>query len=154
MFLFIYYYIMAEKNTLSIADRLNILTDAEHFFADLSEAGENAYRLGRFKAMALGTVRECLDLYKERMMEWEDWTEEKLEDALDIIVNEKLINMMIENTEMKEDEADFYRWGFGLSVGIVQNDQETLDGLAEQQDAFEKILEAKRDNKTLADLLS
>ncbi|MBO7696736.1 MAG: hypothetical protein J6T10_29250 [Methanobrevibacter sp.] len=60
---------MAEKNTLSIADRLNILTDAEHFFADLSEAGENAYRLGKFKAMALGTVRECLDLYKERMME-------------------------------------------------------------------------------------
>lgn len=154
MFLFIYYYIMAEKNTLSIADRLNILTDAEHFFADLSEAGENAYRLGKFKAMALGTVRECLDLYKERMMEWEDWTEEKLEDALDIIVNEKLINMMIENTEMKEDEADFYRGWFGLSVGIVQNDQETLDGLAEQQDAFEKILEAKRDNKTLADLLS
>lgn len=153
MFLFIYYYIMAEKNTLSIADRLNILADAEQFFADLSDAWENAYRLGKFKAMALGTVKDCLQLYQDKMMDWKEWTEEDLEKALDTIVNESLIDMMVDNNKMSEDEADFYRWGFGLSVGIVQNDQETLDGLAEQQDAFEKILEAKRDNKTLADLL-
>lgn len=143
-----------EKTTTSIADRLNILADAEQFFADLSDAWENACRLGKFKAMALGTVKDCLQLYQDKMMDWKEWTEEDLEKALDTIVNESLIDMMVDNNKMSEDEADFYRWGFGLSIGIVQDDKETLDWLREQMDAYENILQTKIENKTLKDLLS
>lgn len=145
---------MERTNSTSIADRLNVLADAEQFFADLSDAWERAYHLGKFKAMALGTVKDCLNLYQEKMMDWEDWTQEHLDKALDTIVNESLIDMMIENNGMNDEEADFYRWWFGLSIGIVQDDKQTLDGLQEQMDAYEQILEAKVGDRTLRDLLS
>lgn len=65
---------------MTIEERLNFLKEAEDFFKDLSAAGENNYRLGKFKSAALATVRECLDIYKAKALEGADWTEETLDE--------------------------------------------------------------------------
>ena len=142
---------MAEK--LSIAERLALLDEAENFFADLSAAGEDNEKLWLRKAAALWTVKECLELYKNKMLEWKDWTEVTLEEWLATVVDEDYIAKMIETNWMTEEEAVFYKGWFGIAVGIVHWDEETINDLRELETQYDKIVELKAQDKTLADLL-
>lgn len=142
---------MAKK--LSIAERLALLDEAENFFADLSAAGEDNEKLWLRKAAALWTVKECLELYKNKMLEWKDWTEVTLEIALATVVDEDYIAKMIETNWMTEEEAAFYKGWFGIAVGIVHWDEETINDLRELETQYDKIVELKAQDKTIADLL-
>lgn len=139
--------------TLTIEERLALLGDAENFFADLSDAGEKNYKLGLKKAAALGTVKESLELYKKRMLDWEERTEEEIEKALNMIIDSWHIDLMAKEYDMSEEDRDFYEWGFGLAIGIMKWDEEQIKGFREMQVAYDDLVEAKLWNKTLADII-
>lgn len=128
---------------MTIEERLNLLGEAEKFYSDLSNAGEDVYRLGLRKAAALGTVKEWLELFKERMLEEEDWTEKTLEGALAFVLNEDYINEMIDKYELKGDEADFYMGWFGLAKSIMEGDKDIIDRLKKEQAAYDELVEKK-----------
>ena len=142
---------MAEK--LSIAERLALLDEAENFFADLSAAGEDNEKLWLRKAAALWTVKECLELYKNKMLEWKEWTEETLEEWLATVIEEDYMAKMIEINWMTEEEAVFYKGWFGMAIGIVHWDEETINDLRELEAQYDNIVELKAQDKTIADLL-
>ena len=138
---------------LSIEERLNLLQEAENFFADLSSAWEENEKLWLRKAAALSTVSEWLELYKNKMLEWKDWTEKTLEEWLTTVVNEEYINQMIDIHWMTGEEALFYRWGFWMAVWILEWDEETISWLRELQEEYNDIEEMQASNRTIADLL-
>lgn len=138
---------------LTIDERLALLEEAEQFFADLSAAGEDDEKLWRKKAAALWTVKECLELYKNKMLEWKSWTETTLEMALATVVEEDYIEKMIKINWMSEEEADFYKGWFGMAVWIIEWDKETIDWLRELQEGYAHLEEMKASDKTIADLL-
>lgn len=142
---------MAEK--LTIDERLALLEEAEQFFADLSAAGEGNEKLWRKKAAALWTVKDCLALYKNKLLEGKDWTETTLEMALGTVIEEDYIDKMIEINWMTDEEAEFYRGWFGMAIGIINWDEETINGLKELEEQYDNILEMKSKDKTIADLL-
>lgn len=142
---------MAEK--LSIEERLALLTEAENFFSDLSEAWEENMRLWLFKVAAISTVKECLEVYKDKALEWKEWTEETLEEWIATVIEEDYINSMIKMKWMTELEADFYKGGFGLSIGLLRWDEESIAGLKELEEEYDNIVELKSKDKTIADLL-
>lgn len=142
---------MAEK--LSIDERLALLQEAENFFADLSSAWEENEKLWLRKAAALSTVRECLELYKDKALEWKGWTEETLKEWLATVIEEDYIDKMIEINWMTDEEAEFYRGWFGMAIGIINWDEETINGLKELEEQYDNILEMKSKDKTIADLL-
>lgn len=142
-----------QKMDLSIQDRLSILDEAEKFFSDLSDAGETAKELWWRKAAALWTVRTCLDLYQKKILNWEDWTEDTLEQWLATVVDEDYIKTMVETKDMTDEEASFYMGWFGLAVWIIQNDKKAIDWLRELEAQYDEIIDAKLSNKTIADLL-
>lgn len=138
---------------LTIDERLALLEEAENFFADLSATGENNERLWRTKAAALWTVKDCLELFKNKMLEWKDWTETTLKMALDTVVDEDYIKTMENNKQMTDEEKDFYEGWFGLAIGILNWDKEAIDGLRELEKQYDDIVEMKAQNRTVADLL-
>ena len=138
---------------LTIDERLALLEEAEQFFADLSAAGEDDEKLWRKKAAALWTVKECLELYKNKMLEWKDWTETTLEMALATVVEEDYIEKMVKINWMSEEEADFYKGWFGMAIGIIHWDEETINDLRELENQYDNIVELKAQDKTIADLL-
>lgn len=139
---------------LSIEERLALLQEAENFFADLSSAWEESEKLWLRKAAALSTVRECLELYKDKALEWKDWTEETLKEGLTTVIEEDYIDNMIKINWMPDLEADFYRWWFWLAIWIIEGNKEAIDWLRELQREYENLERAKASNKTIADLLS
>lgn len=138
---------------LSIEERLNLLKEAENFFADLSSAWEENEKLWLRKAAALWTVSECLELFKNKMLEWKGWTEETLKEWLATVVDEGYINNMIEIKWMTDEEADFYKGWFGMAVWIIEGDEETISWLRELQKEYDNIEEMQASNRTIADLL-
>lgn len=124
---------------MTIEERLKLLGEAEDFYSDLSDAGKDIYRLGLRKAAALGTVKEWLELFKERMLGEEDWTEKTLESALTLVLNEDYINEMIDQYELKGDEADFYKGWFGLAKSIMEGDENITDRLRKEQAAYDEL---------------
>lgn len=138
---------------LTIDERLALLEEAENFFADLSASGEDNERLWLRKAAALWTVKECLELYKNKMLEWKDWTEATLKMALDTVIEEDYVTKMIEINWMTVEEAEFYKGWFGMAIGIIEWDEETIAGLKDLEEQYDKIVEMKAQNKTVADLL-
>ena len=138
---------------LTIDERLALLEEAENFFADLSASGEDNEKLWLRKAAALWTVKECLELYKNKMLEWKDWTEATLKMAIDTVIEEDYVIKMIEINWMDELEADFYRGWFGLAIGIIEWDEEQINWLKELEEQYDKIVEMKAQNRTVADLL-
>lgn len=138
---------------LSIEERLNLLQEAESFFADLSSAWEENEKLWLRKSAALWTVRGCLELYKDKALEWKDWTEETLKDGLATAIDEGYINEMIETHWMTDEEVDFYKGWFGMAVWIIEWDKETIDWLRELQKGYAHLEEMKASNKTIEDLL-
>ena len=142
---------MAEK--LSIDERLALLAEAEDFFSDLSATGEDNEKLWLLKAAALGTVRECLEIYKDKALVWAEWTETTLKMWVVTAIEEDYIESMIEMKWMTEEEAEFYKGGFGLAIGILEGDKESIDGLKELEKEYDNILELKSKDKTIADLL-
>lgn len=138
---------------LSIKERLDLLQEAENFFADLSSAWEENEKLWLRKAAALATVSGELELYKNKVLEWKDWTEESLKDGLATAIDEEHINEMIETHWMTDEEADFYQGWFGMAIWILNGNKETIDGLRELQKEYAHIEEMKASNKTIADLL-
>lgn len=138
---------------LSIEERLNLLQEAENFFADLSSAWEENEKLWLRKAAALSTVRECLELYKDKALEWKGRTEESLKEWLATVIEEDYIENMIKINWMTDEEADFYKGWFWLAVWIIEWDKETIDGLRELQKEYAHIEEMDMSNKTIADLL-
>ena len=137
---------------LSIDERLALLTEAENFFADLSSAWEKNEKLWLRKAAALSTVSECLELYKNKILEWKEWTEEALEEWLATVIEEDYVDRMIEINWMSDEEADFYRWGFWMAIWIIEWDEETISWLRELQEEYSNIEEMLASNKTIADL--
>lgn len=144
---------MAKKKIkkLSIDERLDILREAEQFFSDLGSAGENSERFGRVKAAALETVIECLDVFKDRVLKWWERTEWHLWAAIALVINEDFINQWAE--KLSEEEWDFYKWWFGLALGILLGDTEAIDWLRELEKDYDEILEARASTKTIADLV-
>lgn len=138
---------------LSIKERLDLLREAENFFADLSSAWEENEKLWLRKAAALATVSGELELYKNKVLEWKDWTEETLKDGLATAIDEEHINEMIETHWMTDEEADFYQGWFGMAIWILNGNKETIDGLRELQKEYANIEEMKASNRTIADLL-
>lgn len=138
---------------LSIEERLNLLQEAENFFADLSSAWEENEKLWLRKASALSTVRECLELYKDKALEWKERTEETLKEGLATVVEEDYIENMIKINWMTDEEADFYKGWFGMAIWILNGNKETIDWLRELQKEYAHIEEMKASNKTIADLL-
>lgn len=138
---------------LTIDERLALLEEAEQFFADLSASGEGNEKLWRKKAAALGTVKDCLELYKNKMLEGKDWTETTLQLGLATVIEEDYIERMIEINQMTDEEAEFYKGWFGLAVGIIEWDEEQIAGLKELEAQYDKIVEMKANNKTIADLI-
>lgn len=138
---------------LSIEERLNLLKEAENFFADLSSAWEENEKLWLRKAAALATVSGELEIYKNKVLGWKDWTEESLKDGLATAIDEEHINEMIETHWMTDEEADFYQGWFGMAIWILNGNKETINGLRELQKEYAHIEEMKASNKTIADLL-
>lgn len=138
---------------LTIDERLALLEEAENFFADLSATGEHNEKLWRTKAAALWTVKDCLELFKNKMLEWKDWTETTLKIALDTVVDEDYIKTMEKDKQMTDEEKDFYEGWFGLAIGILNWDKEAIDGLRELEKQYDNIVEMKAQNRTVADLL-
>ena len=134
---------------MTIEERLNLLGEAEEFFANLSDAWKEVYKLWLRKAAALGTVKEWLELYRARMLEWGEWTDEELEKGLDMTVDWDYIQRMIDYNGMTEEEADFYMGWFGLAKWIMQGDQEQIDWFRKQQGAYDDLLQAKFGEGTL-----
>lgn len=124
---------------MTIEERLKLLGEAENFYSDLSNAGEDVYRLGLRKAAALWTVKEWLELFKEKMLGEEDWTEKTLENALAFVLNEDYINEMIDQYELKGDEADFYMGWFGLAKSIMEWDEDIIYRLNKEQAAYDEL---------------
>ena len=94
---------------LTIDERFALLEEAEQFFSDLSDAGEESYRLGLRKAAALGTVLKGLELYQRRMLGGDEWTEKTLADGLAMVIRPETIDEMIEIFKPDEKEASFYK---------------------------------------------
>lgn len=138
---------------LSIEERLNLLQEAENFFADLSSAWEENEKLWLRKAAALWTVRECLELYKDKALEWKERTEETLKEWLATAIEEDYIENMIKINWMTDEEASFYKGWFGMAVWIIEWDKETIDWLRELQEEYAHLEEMKASNRTIADLL-
>lgn len=128
---------------MTIEERLKLLGEAEDFYSDLSDAGKDIYRLGLRKAAALGTVKEWLELFKEKMLGEEDWTEKTLESALALVLNEDYINEMIDKYELKGDEADFYKGWFGLAKSIMEWDEEIIKNFRLEQSSYDDLIERK-----------
>ena len=124
---------------MTIEERLNLLGDAEEFYSNLSDAGEDVYRLGLRKAAALWTVKEWLELYKWKMLEWKEWTQEDLEKALTIVIDGDYIDNMIAQYGIKNDEADFYMGWFGLAKSIMEWDEDTINRLKKEQAAYDEL---------------
>lgn len=138
---------------MTIEEKINLLAEAEHFFADLSDAWEEAYKLWLRKAAALWTVKEALDLYKARILEDREWTEEDLNEALKLILRPEYIEQMQEQYEIKWEELEFYLGWFGLARWILFGNEEDIKGFRETQAAYDDLIEAKLWNKTLADII-
>ena len=138
---------------LTIDERLALLEEAENFFADLSATGEHNEKLWRTKAAALWTVKDCLELFKNKMLEWKDWAETTLKIALDTVVDEDYIKTMEKDKQMTDEEKDFYEGWFGLAIGILNWDKEAIDGLRELEKQYDNIVEMKAQKRTVADLL-
>lgn len=142
---------MAEK--LSIDERLALLAEAEDFFSDLSAAGESNEKLWLTKSAALGTVKECLEIYQNKILEGAEWTEATLKMGVLTVIEEEYVDAMIEMKWMTGEEAWFYRGWFGLAIGILEWDEETINEFRELQEQYGKLLEMKSNDKTIADLL-
>ena len=138
---------------LTIDERLALLEEAENFFADLSSAWEENEKLWLRKAAALGTVKECLELYKNKMLEGKDWTETTLQLGLATVIEEDYIERMIEINQMTDEEAEFYKGWFGLAVGIIEWDKEQINGLKELEKQYDELVDYSIQNKTIADLV-
>lgn len=143
---------MAKKLKLSIQERLDLLSEAVAFFQDIWPSDDITH-LWLVKACALSTVKDCLDLFQERVLKWAEWTEKTLQTWLATVVDRDYIKKMEEKKWMSQEEINFYEGWFGLAVGIVEWDKEAIDSLRELQDAYDKVLEAKASNKTIADLI-
>lgn len=135
---------------MTIEERLNLLAEARDFYADLSDVGGLNELLWHRKAAALNTVIEGLDFYKRTALFKEERTEENLKEAMEVVIDEDKVNEMIEKFEMNDLEAGFYEGGFGLAIGILQENEEAIEGLKKLQEEFEKISKKK---KSIADLI-
>lgn len=138
---------------LSIEERLTLLTEAENFFADLSSAWKENEKLWLRKAAALWTVNECLEIFRNKILNWKDWTEETLEEWLATVIGEDYIDRMIEINWMSDEEADFYRWGFWLAIWIIKWEKGVISWLKELEKQYDYIARTRTSNKTIADLL-
>lgn len=69
---------------------------------------------------------------------------------MEAVIDEDKVNEMIEKFEMNDLEAGFYEGGFGLAIGILQENEEAIEGLKKLQEEFEKISKKK---KSIADLI-
>lgn len=123
-----------KKTNFTLAERLALLDEAENFFKEVGTLSDNEMAL--FKAAALGTVREWLLLINSRVD-----LEKNLEDALNLVIDEDIINHFIEEHNIKWENKDFYLGWFGMAVWIMSNNEETYDGLRElQEEWYEKVL--------------
>lgn len=138
---------------LTIDERLALLSEAEVFFADLSAAGEDSEKVWLRKAAALGTVRECLELFKDKMLEGRERTEETLKEWLATVIEEDYIDDMIKINWMTDEEAEFYRGWFGMAIWIINGDEDTIAWLVELQKQYAHLEEMKVSDKTIVDLL-
>ena len=141
------------KKTLSIDERLALLWEAEQFFADLSDAGETSEKLWRLKAAALGTVKQCLELYQQKMLGGNEWEEDDVKEALELAIKEEFIERAISSRWMTDDEAAFYKGWFGLAIWIMEWDKESIDWLRKLQAEYDEIVDMKLANKTIWDLI-
>lgn len=126
-----------KKTNFTLAERLTLLEEAENFFKEVGTLSDNDVTL--YKAAAIGTVREWLLLLNSKGISLD--TDENLEKALAIVIDEEFINKMIEEKWLKWEDKDFYLGWFGFSVWIMSNNEETYDGFRELQDEwYEKVL--------------
>lgn len=139
--------------TLTIDERFALLDEATEFYSDLSDAGKEIFDLSRKKAAALSTVKEWLGVYKERMMNGADWTEKDLEDWLNSVIRPEFVDMMAVEYDMKEEEKDFYEGWFGMAIGILTGEEDTLNQLKREQARYDELVQAKMENRPLSDLL-
>lgn len=128
---------------MTIEEKLDLLTEAEEFFAGLVDAWDKVQKLWLRKAAALATVKGWLDSYKEEMMWDRERTEEDLEAAMAIVFDKETIDDMAAHWKLEWEDLDFYLWGFGLAKGIIEWDKESIDGLRKLQAAYDGMVEKK-----------
>lgn len=138
---------------MTVEEKLNLLKEAEEFYSDLSDAGEESYKLGRYKATGVSVVYNCLLDIKETVAPEDEWTEEFLAVAVPAIVKEEYITQAEEKFGIEWEEKEFYEWGFGLALAILQGDKEQIDNFRKLQGAYDELVETKLQNRTLADLI-
>lgn len=143
---------MAKKLKLSIQERLDLLSEAVAFFQDIWPSDDITH-LWLVKACALSTVKDCLDLFQEKVLKWAEWTEKTLQTWLSTVVDRDYIKEMEEKKRMSQEEIDFYEGWFGLAVWIIEWVKGAIDSLRKLQAAYDKVLEVKASNKTIADLI-
>ncbi len=124
---------------MTIEERLSLLQEAEQFYSDLSDAWKDTYRLWLRKAAALGTVKDWLELYKTRMLEGKERTDEDLVLWLNVAVDWDFVQKMIDDYGMTTDEADFYMGWFGLAKAIMEGDEETIARFRQEQAAYDEL---------------
>lgn len=146
---------MAKAKTLdlTIQEKLGLLDEAITFFANMSEVWIENMQLGLHKAAALSTVKECLEVYQAKILDWAEWTEETLKDGMETVIDEEYIDNMIEMKKMDEECASFYRGWFGLAIWLLQWDKESIDWLRELEAEYDNVVEFKLHDKTIWDLL-
>ena len=142
---------MVEKQ-LSIQERFDLLDEAYDFFRWMTSVWETAEHLWRCKAASINTIRDCLKIYEDKMSVLE-WNDGEIETFLDVAIDENLINKLWEKMD-NEDDRDFYEWWFGLAIGILRGDKDTIKWFRELQAKYDEIVEMKLQNRTLKDLLS
>lgn len=135
----------------TINERFDLLREAFQFFLFLDDTSKTIEKMCKSKAAALSMVLELKEKYEEEF-QVEEWTEKLIDDFLEFSIHKDMVEEM--TSRMSDEEASFYKWWFGLAIGLLHWDEEAIGGLKELEKQYDDILEEKKNNKTLADLLS
>lgn len=128
-----------KKTNFTLNERLTLLEEAENFFREVGTLMDKTPAL--FKSAAIATVREWLLLLNSKGVSLD--TDEDLEKALSLVIDEEFINAMIKEKELEWEDKDFYEGWFGFCIGILNNDEDTYDNFrALQSEWYEKVVPA------------
>lgn len=124
---------------MTIKERFDLLDGAKNFFSDLSKAWGVAWNLWKYKATAIECTQWCLNIYREDVLDWDEFTEETLKEWLATVIDEDIISTVVQDIDIDDMEKDFFLWWLGLAIWILQWDKETIDWFNEQKEAYNNL---------------